>query len=58
MGGRVVPDFEQRRLGHFERAHENTNKAESAYHRDNMLERLLQLMDAWGRFCVGSNGVP
>jgi integrase len=39
-------------------AHENTNKVESAYQRDNMLEKRRQLMDAWGRFCVGSNGVP
>lgn len=38
-------------------AHENSNKVESAYQRDNVLEKRRQLMDVWGRYCRQSNVV-
>lgn len=39
-------------------AHENSNKVESAYQRDNMLEKRRQLMEAWGDHCWIANIVP
>lgn len=38
-------------------AHENNNKVESAYQRDNILEKRRQLMEAWALFCLSSNVV-
>lgn len=39
-------------------AHENSNKVESAYQRDKVLEKRQQVMTAWGASCRNSNVVP
>ena len=39
-------------------AHENSNKVESAYQRDKVLEKRQQVMTAWGAYCRNSNVVP
>ncbi|MEQ1781064.1 MAG: integrase arm-type DNA-binding domain-containing protein [Hyphomonadaceae bacterium] len=39
-------------------AHENTNKVESAYQRDKVLEKRGEVMAAWDAYCRNSNVVP